>query len=157
MNDQWAAVQRLLGRWQGTATGRPGMGTQVREYRPILGGAFILAENRTAWQAAAGEPEAAPHEDMSVLSFDRGEGRLVMRSFYIEGFVHDYRCVDASPDGSRFVFEAARIENGPPGMRARDTLVLADDGALEATFELAMPGEGFETYTVERLTRTEIA
>jgi hypothetical protein len=71
--------------------------------------------------------------------------------------VHEYRCIDASPDGSRFVFEAAGVETGPPGMRARDTLVLADDGALEATFELAMPGEGFETYTVERLTRMEIA
>jgi hypothetical protein len=154
MNDQWEALQRLLGRWRGTASGRPGTGTQEREYRSILGGAFILGTNKTTWQGA-GEPPAAPHEDKSVLSFDRGAGRPVMRSFYVEGFVHDYRCVDAAPDGSRFVFEAGVVENGPPGMRARDTLVFAADGALEATFELARAGQGYETYTVERLTHSD--
>ena len=157
MSDQWAAAQQLLGRWQGTASGRPGTGTQVREYRPILGGAFILATNKTTWQSAAGQLQGALHEDMSVLSFDRAAGQLVMRSFYNEGFVHDYRCIDAAPDGNRFVFEAAGVENGPPGMRARDTLVFAVDGGLEASFELAMPGEGYETYTAERLTRSDVA
>lgn len=155
MNDQWHAIQRLLGRWQGTASGKPGTGTQVRRYRPILGGAFILGTNEARWQAVAGEGEPPPHEDMSVLSFDRAAGQLVMRSFYNEGFVHEYRCVDAAPDGSRFVFEASSVENGPPGMRPRDTIVFAADGALEATFELAMPGQDFETYTVERLTRSD--
>jgi hypothetical protein len=32
-----------------------------------------------------------------------------MRGFYGEGFVHDYRCVDAAPDGSRLVFEADQV------------------------------------------------
>jgi hypothetical protein len=155
MSDQWAAMQRLLGRWHGTASGRPGTGTQVREYRSILGGAFILGTNETRWPAAAGQPEGPPHEDMSVISFDRAAGQLMKRSFYSEGFVHDYRCIEATPDGSRFVFEAAGVENGPPGMRARDTLAFAADGALEAEFELAMPGQGYESYTVEHLTRID--
>jgi hypothetical protein len=157
MSDQWADVQRLLGRWHGTASGRPGTGTQVRDYRAILGGAFILGTNETTWQASAGQPASPPHEDMSVLSFDREAGQLVMRSFYNEGFAHDYRCVDAAPDGSRFVFEAARVQNGPPGMRARDTLLFAADGVLEATFELAMPGEVFQTFTLERLVRIDVS
>jgi hypothetical protein len=155
MSDQWSHVQKLLGRWQGTATGRPGTGTQLREYRSILGGAFILETNKTTWQAAGSADATPPHEDMAVISFDRAAGQLVMRSFYIEGFEHDYRCVDAAADGSRFVFQAAVVENGPTGMRARDTLAFAPDGSLEATFELAMPGEGFETYTTERLTRVD--
>jgi hypothetical protein len=79
----------------------------------------------------------------------------VKRSFYSEGFVHDYRCIEAAPDGSRFVFEAAGVENGPPGMRARDTLSFAADGELEAQFELAMPGQDYESYTVERLMRKD--
>jgi len=31
MVDQWAAAQRLQGKWEGPATGRPGTGQQVRE------------------------------------------------------------------------------------------------------------------------------
>ena len=51
------------------------------------------------------------------------------------------------------VFEATQVENGPPGMRARETLVFDGPDDLESTFELAMPGGGFEPYTHERLRR----
>ena len=53
------------------------------------------------------------------------------------------------------VFEATQVENGPPGMRARETLVLDAVDDLESTFELAMPGGSFEPYTHERLRRTD--
>jgi hypothetical protein len=73
------------------------------------------------------------------LSFDRSSGQLAMRSFYSEGFVHVHRCGEPVGDG-RLVFEAAQVEGGPPGMRARDTIVLVVPDTLESTFELAMPG-----------------
>jgi hypothetical protein len=46
------------------------------------------------------------------------------------------------------------VEGGRPGMRARETIVLAGPDTLELTFELAMPGGDFGSYTFERLTRT---
>ena len=39
-------------------------------------------------------------------------------------------------------------------MRARETIVLDGPDTLESTFELAMPGGDFLSYTFERLTRT---
>jgi len=154
MIDLWAAAQRFIGRWEGPATGRPGRGRQVREYKAILRGRFILGTDETCWIPTPEEPHGLVHEDLSVLSFDRGSGQLVLRGFYGEGFVHEYRCVEADGEGTRFVFEAAQVENGPPGMRARETIVFPDPDVLESTFELAMQGGDFEAYTHEHLERT---
>jgi hypothetical protein len=154
MVDQWAAAQRLLGTWEGPATGRPGTGQQVRVYKTILQGRFILGTDDTRWDPTPERPEGFTHEDLSVLGLDGAAGQLVMRGFHGEGFVHEYRCVEAAPDGSRFVFEAAQVENGPPGMRVRETMVFDGDDALESTFEMAMPGGELEPYTHELLRRT---
>lgn len=123
MVDPWTTAQRLLGRWEGPATGRPGVGRQVREYRLILRDQFILGTDETRWVPTPEEPDGPFHEDLCVLGLDRAAGQVVMRSFQGEGFVHEYRCAPIEGDGSRVVFEAAQVENGPPGMRARETLV----------------------------------
>jgi len=153
MSDQWAAAQQLVGRWEGPATGRPGTGRQVREYKPILGGQFILGTDETRWEPSSEQPDGSLHEDLSILYLDRAADQLVLRGFYSEGLVHEYRCVEAAPDGSRLVFEAGQVEGGPPGMRARETLVFLAPDVLESTFELAMPAADFEPYTHQRLTR----
>jgi hypothetical protein len=156
MIDAWAGAQRLLGRWEGTATGRPGTGHQIREYKLILRGKFILGSDETHWEPTEDEPAGDVHEDISVLSFDRGTGQLVMRGFYSEGFVHEYRCSVPAGEDSPLVFEAGRVESGPPGMRARETITFIAPDEFESTFELAMPGGDFEHYTHERLKRVRV-
>lgn len=154
MSDPWTMAQRLIGVWEGPATGRPGSGVQRREYKSVLDGHFLLGTNQTRWEASP-SAEAFVHEDISVLSADRGTGELRLLGFYSEGLVHDYRCREAGADGSRLVFEAVQVEGGPPGMRARETIELVGDDGLRTTFELAMPGGGFEPYTHEELHRTD--
>lgn len=151
MTDAWGAAQRALGRWEGTASGQPGAGGQTRHYELVLRGAFILGGSVTHWPSAPGQPDREPHEDLCLLSHDSATGLVTMRSYYVEGFVHEYRCVEVAPDGFRLVFEAGQVENGPPGMRARETWSFGDDGGFETMFELALPGEDFVTYTVARL------
>jgi hypothetical protein len=153
MVDSWAVAQRLLGTWEGPATGRPGIGRQVREYKSVLQGRFILGTDETRWEPTPEQPDGFIHEGLAVLGRDRAAGQLVIRSFHGEGFVHEYRCVEAAPDGSRMVFEADQVENGPSGMRARETLMFDGPDDLESTFELAMPDGTFEPYTHERLRR----
>ena len=151
-SDAWRAIQRLAGRWEGTASGSPGSGSQVRQYEPILRGRFLMGTNRTRWKATATEPDGEVHEDLAVLSFDRAADQLVMRSFFVEGFACEYRCVEADPAAGRFVFVADRVENGPPGLRARETFVL-DGDTLESRFDLASGDGDFRSYTVEQLVR----
>jgi hypothetical protein len=153
MTDQWANLQRLLGRWEGTASGEPGTGSQVRRYEAVLRGTFIMGTDKTRWQPSEGQPDGETHEDICLFSHDRAAGQAVMRSFYVEGFACEYRCVEASADGSRLVFEADHVENGPSGMKARETFVFIGPDELESTFELAQAGGDFAPYTTERLTR----
>ena len=154
MADHWAAVQQLIGEWEGSASGHPGDGIQVRRYQPILRGTFVMGTNRTAWKPTTENPEGETHEDLAIFSFDRAAAQAVMRSFFVEGFACEYRCVHAADDGSRLVFEASVVENGGTGLRARETFVFRGPDEIESTFELASAGMGFSTYTVERLKRT---
>jgi hypothetical protein len=154
MSDLWTTALQLVGRWEGPATGRPGTGHQAREYKLILRGRFILGTNETRWEPSTEEPKGLLHEDLSVLGLDPVAAQLVMHGFYSEGLAHPYRSTEIAADGSRLVFEANQVEGGPPGMRARETLVFDGTDTLESTFELAMPGGNFEPYTHQQLTRT---
>jgi hypothetical protein len=151
MTDPWVTVQRLIGRWEGTASGKPGSGSQTRRYEAVLRGTFVMGMNKTHWQPTEADPEGETHEDLSVLGQDRSTGRPVMDSFFVEGFACEYRCVDADDD--RLVFEADQVRNGPPGMRARETFAFLDADAFESTFELAQGDGPFTPYTTERLRR----
>jgi len=48
------------------------------------------------------------------------------------------------PTGRGWSSRRLKWRNGPPGMRARETLVFDGPDDLESTFELAMPGGAFE-------------
>ena len=124
----------------------------MRQYELILRGRFLMGTNKTRWQPTERDPDGEVHEDVSVVSLDRATGQLVMRSFFAEGFACEYRCVESDGAAGRFVFVAEAVENGPPGMRARETFLLEGD-RLESRFDLAS-GEGeFKSYTVEVLVR----
>jgi hypothetical protein len=153
VSDQWTAIQRLIGRWQGTASGEPGTGRQVRVYESALRGKFITGRNRTEWEPTTEDPDGEIHEDTSYIGFDKAAGQLVMRSFFVEGFYCEYRCIEMAADGSRFVFEADSVENGPSGLRARESLTFIGTDRLESAFALAEGGADFATYSTESLRR----
>jgi hypothetical protein len=78
-------TRRSLGR---TSDGPPGQRSPgPREYRPLLGGRFILSTDETRWEPSSEEPDGSLHEDLTVLHLDRAADQLVMRAFYSEGLV----------------------------------------------------------------------
>ena len=155
--EQWVAVQRLLGRWEGTATGKPGSGSQVRQYQLVLRGKFIMGTTKSLWIPTDHDPEGEAHEDLCLISYDASEQRAVMRSFFVEGFACEYRCVELSADRTRLVFQADVVENGPKGLRARETFIFHSGDELESQFDLATDTKEFASYTVERLHRVRQA
>jgi hypothetical protein len=111
-----------------------------------------MGTNKTRWTATEAEPEGEVHEDLCLIGFDRARQQLVMRSFFVEGFACEYRCVEHAEDGSRFVFQADTVENGPPGLRARETFEISGD-ELVSRFALASGDGDFKSYTTEHLRR----
>jgi hypothetical protein len=140
----------LLGSWEGTASGEPGIGSQTRRYELVLRGQFIMGTNKTIWSSTAAHPGGEVHEDLSLISYDRAAKRFVLHVFYVERFVAEHACTQSGPD--EWVFTAERVQNGPAGMRSRETFTHRGD-VFESRFELAMAGKDFALYTTETLRR----
>lgn len=143
-------LEWLLGTWRGTAEGAPGKGEQTRRYELILQGRFIMGTNRTVWQPTEAHGEGEVHEDISLFSWDRGAKRAVLHVFYVERFVAEHVGEQLAPNVWRFTSE--RVQNGPPGMRSRETFEHRGD-LLVSRFELASGQKDFALYTTETLRR----
>ena len=151
--DRWAPLRPLLGRWEGTSKGEPGVGRVTREYRLVLGDRFIEVRNRSAYAPTEKHPEGEVHEDLGYLSLDRARKVFVLRQFHVEGFVNTYTgSASLPPEPLTFTSEA--IENIPPGWRARETYRFESPDVLVERFELAEPGKDFALYSESRLTRS---
>jgi hypothetical protein len=79
-----------------------------------------MGTTKSHWLPTEADPQGEAHEDLCLISYDRAAKQAVMRSFFVEGFSCEYRCVELSDDLSRMVFEADVVENGPDGLRAGD-------------------------------------
>ena len=142
----------FVGRWEGTAEGKPGKSTVRREYARALRSRFIRATHWSEYPPQEKNPKGEIHEDEGFFSFDRARKRLVFRQFHVEGFVNTYvEEGESTPDKIAFVTEA--IENIPAGWRARETYLVHGPDDIEEIFELAEGGKPFEVYSRTRLKR----
>ena len=142
----------LIGRWEGTSNGQPGVGSVQREYTRILNSRFIRVQNRSVYQPQDKNQKGETHEDVGIFSFDTARRRAVLRQFHVEGFVNQY-IADIAVQADKFVFTSESIENIPPGWRARETYTVLGPDEFEEVFELAGPDKPFELYSRVRLTR----
>jgi hypothetical protein len=118
-SDSWAPLRVFEGKWEGPTTGKPGKGTTSREYKFELNGQFFSQRDRSVYQPE--DPAAKPlvHEDFGFFSYDTNLKRIVWRQFHSEGLVNEYTLDAVSADGNSLQFVATRIENLPPGFRAK--------------------------------------
>ncbi|HYK90445.1 MAG TPA: hypothetical protein VE398_16845 [Acidobacteriota bacterium] len=147
-----AIVGFFAGRWQGTGTGEPGKSVVEREYRFILGGKFLQAKNVSRWAPRDKNPKGETHEDLGLMSYDKGRKTVIYRQFHVEGFVNQY-AMEPTRDPKTLVFVSEAIENITPGWRARETYHILGSGEFEEVFELAAPGKEFEVYSRTHLRR----
>lgn len=143
----------LIGRWEGTSEGQPGVARVQREYTAVLNSRFIRVQNQSVYEPQARNPKGEVHEDLGMFSFDSGRKRLVFRQFHKEGFVNQY--VHDPTETGKVVFTTEAIENIPVGWRARETYVVHGSDAFEEVFELAEAGKPFEVYSHARFRRAQ--
>lgn len=148
-----AALDFLIGRWEGSSEGQPGNAQVRREYSRVLGDRFIRVQNQSTYKPQEKNPKGEVHEDVGMFSFDAGRQRLVLRQFHTEGFVHQY--VHDPAQTGKLVFTTEAIENIPAGWRARETYLAQGANEFEEIFELAGPGKDFELYSHARLKRAQ--
>jgi hypothetical protein len=152
-SDPWAALRAFEGKWEGPTSGKPGKGSTSREYRFELNGRFLSQRDKSVYQPE--DPAAKPvvHEDFGVFSYDSNLKKVVWRQFHSEGLVNEYTLESASADGKSLEFITTKIENLPPGFRAKKVYRILSAEEIEETFWLAPPGKDFAVYTVAHLKR----
>ncbi len=150
----WSPFNFLIGSWQGTGTGQPGLGTYERAYEFVLDSKFIHVRNKSIYLPQEQNPDGEVHEDWGFVSYDKQRKLFIYRQFHTEGFVNQYRLDYISADNKEFSFVSEAIENIATGWRAKESYrVITQDEFIER-FELAAPGNDFELYTECHLLRT---
>ena len=147
-----AALDQLIGKWQGPQEGQPGKGTVEREYSRALQSRFIQLRNRSVYPAQEKNPKGEEHEDIGMFGHDNARKRIVFRQFHVEGFVIQYVMEPPAKTGT-IVFLSEAIENIPSGYRARETYTFISANEFEEVFEIAEPGKDFTLYSRARLKR----
>lgn len=145
--DKWAPLRHLVGSWEGTGNGQPGLSKVQREYRLVLNDKFLHVQNRSVYDPQPKNPKGETHEDWGMISFDKSRKQFVMRQFHVEGFVNQYVNTSTSADGKTIVFTSESIENIPAGFRARETYKILGPDEFTEVFEIAEPGKDFEVYS----------
>ena len=69
---------------------------------------------------------------------------MVWRQLHSEGRVNEYTLESMSADGKSLEFLTTKIENLPPGFRAKKVSRILSAEEIEETFWLAPPGKDFE-------------
>ncbi len=151
--DVWEPMKYLVGKWEGSSQGRPGEGAVEREYGFILNGKYLQVKNKSVYKPQEKNPKGEVHEDLGLISFDRGRKQFVFRQFHIEGFVNQYTAEAPTAESKTIVFTSESIENIPAGWRARETYKIINADEFVEIFELAAPGKEFEVYSESRLRR----
>ncbi|MCI0331537.1 MAG: heme-binding beta-barrel domain-containing protein [candidate division Zixibacteria bacterium] len=149
----WAPFKFFVGRWEGTGSGQPGASKVEREYRFVLGGKFLKAENKSTYEPQEDNPKGEVHQDLGLFSFDSARKKFVLRQFHAEGFINQYVLDSLSTNGRTISFTTESIENIPAGWRAKETYRILSDSEFVETFSLAAPGKEFEMYSENRLKR----
>ena len=143
----------FVGHWQGSTLGEPGKGKGERHYEFVLRGKFISGTNKTIYPPQEKNPKGEIHEDIGYFSYDRERKVLVLRQFHVEGFVNEYVSRGNVEAGKMLAFETERIENIPPGWKARETYKIVGPDEFIEVFELAEPQKDFAIYSESRWKR----
>jgi hypothetical protein len=145
--DTWEPVKYLLGSWEGTGSGQPGVSRIQREYQFVLNNKYIQVQNKSTYDPQPKNPRGEIHQDWGMISFDKGRKRVVLRQFHVEGFINQYVMTSSSADSKIIVFTSESIENIPAGYRARETYKILGPDEFTEVFEIAEPGKEFELYS----------
>ena len=137
----------------GQGEGVSGTSSVTQEYEFILGGKYLQMTTRSLFEPQEKNPKGEVHEDMAIFSLDLTRKTLVLRGFYIEGFVNQYVLDSLSSDDKTFTFMSEAIENAPPGTKAKLIFKIITDGQMEQSFHVAFPGKEFSCYSVNKLKR----
>lgn len=130
----------ILGEWSGTGKGFGNETSTIESsFQLVMDGQYIEVKNDSRFEPTEKNPEGEHHIDHGFISFDKTRGKIVLRQFYIEGFVNQYFLNDSLSNDSTLIFETEAIENLPKG-KARWTIKKVSEEECETIFDVSFTG-----------------
>jgi len=151
--EAWQHLRQLVGHWEGTGKGKPGVSRITCSYEMILQDQYLRGVTKSVFEAAEGEAAGETHEDWAIFSYDAGRSKIIMRQFNSEGFVNLFVMDSLSDDGKIMVMTTESSENAPPTLKARTTYTFVSDDDIHERFELAFDGKTFAPCVTTELKR----
>jgi len=147
--DVWGPFRGLEGTWVAESDG-----AQVTQsYQLVFKSQFLVMKTRSVFEPDENRPEGEIHEDLGVFSYDSARQVVVLRSFYIEGFVNQYVLEKPAGDDTLYTFKTESIENAPPGTMAKLTYQFKNRDEIEQSFWVAFPGQEYQCFSTYLLKR----
>ena len=153
--DPWRPLRYFIGSWQGTGTGKPGASVILRDYQFVLDDAFIRVRSESTYAPQEKNPEGEVHKEWGMISYDRDQGRFVLRQFHNETIVNLYVLEQHAPERQVLVFTTESMENFLTGWKARETYKILNENEFTEVFELAPPGKDFSVFVENHFTRDQ--
>ena len=135
-------LEPLIGSWKGTGEGFSSTKSEISAaYSWLMNKQFIEVKHRSEFEPTEKKPEGEIHEDLGIISYNKGRKAIVFRQYHIEGFYNEYVLNDSLSIDGKLVFETEKIENFVPGGRARFTIHLKSNTEIETLFDVGFPGK----------------
>lgn len=135
-------LEPLIGKWRGAGEGFSSSKSKIEaEYNWLMNGQYIQVKHRSEFEPTEKKPEGEVHEDLGIISYDKGRKLVVFRQYHVEGFYNEYTLRDSLSNKTTLIFETEKIENFVPGGRARFTINIKSDSEIETLFDVGFPGK----------------
>ncbi len=146
ISPKWAPFKFLIGKWEGTGTGKWGASKVTREYDYLMGGTYIIGKNESRYEKQENNPEDENHVNWDILSYDKNRKKYVLRQFHAEDITNTYAADSAEVSTGKYEFESEAIENFGTGWKAREVYIKINENEFIEIFYLASPGKEYAEF-----------
>ena len=152
---KWEPVKFLVGKWEGTGTGKFGNSKIKREYKYLMGGTYIIGKNKSTYEVQEKNPKGEIHDNWDIISYDKVGVKYVIRQFHAEDITNTFSLDSTKAFNGILEFESESIENFIDGWKAKEVYKIINENEFIEIFYLAAPGKEYSEYVRNTFKRIE--
>jgi hypothetical protein len=152
---KWEPFKFLIGKWEGSGTGKFGDSKIEREYEYLMGGTYIIGKNISTYEKQEKNPEGEIHDHWDIISYDKVRAKYVFRQFHAEDITNTFSLDSLKAAQGILEFESESIENFIEGWKAKEVYKIINENEFIEIFYLAAPGKEYSEYIRNTFKRIE--
>jgi hypothetical protein len=144
--EKWKDLKFLIGKWEGTGSGKFGVSKVEREYSYFMGGTYLLGKNKSTYEKQEKNPGGEIHVNWDIYSYDKYRKKYVIRQFHEEDITNTFSADSSDVTDGEYEFVYESIENFMPGWKAKEVYSILNEDEFIEIFYLAPPGKKYSEF-----------